>query len=92
MRVRVGDGGAERILQTVMNKQKSVNTFKVFFFYISICANIIPQTPGSPSVPLAITVYQLSGMNTPVYFWVTFITAMPRNPKNAFASIDLINL
>ena len=61
-------------------------------FYMIIWVKIIPQTQGSPNTPLPPTVYQLSGICTPVNFWVRFIAAIAANPKNAFKSIDFIIL
>ena len=54
-----------------------------------ICASINPQTQGSPSVPLPITVYQFIGTKTPVNFCVRFIRATAKNPSSAFIIIDL---
>ena len=61
-------------------------------FYMIIWVKIIPQTQGSPNTPLPPMVYQLSGICTPVNFWVRFIAAIAANPKNAFKSIDFIIL
>lgn len=73
-------------------KQEKVRTpRKGVLFYIRICVSIIPQTHGSPNIPLPPTVYQFSGINTPVNFWVKFIKAIAANPNNAFERTDFIS-
>ena len=91
VRVRVGDAGAERISETLMRKDKRDKHPIGVLFYISICNKIIPHTHGSPKTPLPPTVYQLSGMCTPVNFCVRFITAIAVNAKRAFKNIDFKN-
>ena len=65
-------------------------SFCFAYIYMSICSSIIPQTQGSPNIPLPPTVHQLSGIKTPVNFCVILISAIAVKPNKAFKIIDFI--
>ena len=59
---------------------------------MNACNNKIPHTPGSPKIPLPVTVHPLGGIFTPVNFWVIFIKNIAEKPSVACIRTDLINL